>query len=143
MINKIDVATSEDAQAVLEQFRSAGVEPLLISGVSGAGTKELVFRVAELLEEAEADEPEHVVVPVVERRTSAVWDVERLDDGTFVVTGERIEKLVYMTKLDNHESLGYLHHQLERIGVLGKLRDLGVEAGDTVRIGEMEFDYKE
>ena len=143
VINKIDVATDEDVQATLERFRNAGVQPLLISGVSGAGTQELVFRVAALLEEAASDEPSHIVVPVVRRRTSAAWDAERLDDGTFVVTGERIEKLVYMTKLDNHESLGYLHQKLESIGVLGKLRDLGVEVGDTVRIGEAEFDYKE
>lgn len=143
VINKIDVATEEDVQAIMERFRKAGLHPLPISGVSGAGTKELVFQIAALLEEAESDEPSHVVVPVVKRRTSAAWDVERLDDGTFVVTGDRIEKLVYMTNLDNHESLGYLHHKLESIGVLGKLRDLGVEVGDTVRIGEAEFDYKE
>ncbi len=143
VVNKIDVATDEDAQSVLERFRNAGVEALLISGVSGAGTQELVFQVAGLLEEALADEPMHVVVPVVRRKMSPIWDAERLEDGTYVVTGARIERLIHMTKLDNHEALGYLHQKLERIGVLGRLRDLGVEFGDTVRIGEFEFEYRD
>jgi GTP-binding protein len=62
---------------------------------------------------------------------------------TFEVTGERIERLVHMTKLEESESLRYLHRRLERIGVLNKLRDLGVMEGDTVRIAGWEFSYED
>ena len=34
-----------------------------------------------------------------------------------------------------------LHQQLERMGVIRRLRDLGAQDGDTVRIGKEEFDF--
>ena len=57
--------------------------------------------------------------------------------------GDRLTRLVAMTQLDSSESLEYLHRRLQEIGVISKLQELGVEAGDTVKIGEWEFEYRD
>lgn len=46
-----------------------------------------------------------------------------------------------MTNLKNEESLRYLHRQLVKIGVIEKLRENGIQEGDTVQIGDFAFDF--
>ena len=41
------------------------------------------------------------------------------------------------------EAVRYLHKRLERLGVIGKLRDMGADEGDTVRIGSWSFTFTE
>ena len=114
-----------------------------ISAATGQGIPELLFKVDELLKISEKEQPVHVVTPVFRRQTDPNWEVNRIDDETFQVTGERIERLVQMTKLKESESLSYLHRRLERIGVIEKLRELGVQEGDTVEIAGWRFDYRD
>ncbi len=143
VMNKCDLAPPEDVEVMLGLFRDVGVEPMAVSAATGQGMQELVFRIATLLKESEKDQPVHVVTPVFRKQVDPNWDVKRMGPHTFEVTGERIERLVHMTKLEESESLRYLHRRLERIGVLNKLRDLGVMEGDTVRIAGWEFSYED
>ena len=144
LLNKTDTAPEEDTEVVLDCFREIGVELTPISAATGNGVKEVVFAIAKLLDEASEDEePVNVIAPVVRRRMSQKWGAEKLDDDLYVVTGDRIERMIHMTDLRNTESLGYIHRQLEKIGVLPKLRDLGISGGDTVKIGDWEFEYEE
>ena len=143
VMNKCDLAPEADVEVMLGFFREAGVDPLPVSAVTGQGMQELVFKVAGLLAESERQQPVHVVTPTFRKPADMTWDVVRVDGSTFVVTGERVERLVLMTRLEDSESLRYLHRRLERIGVLGRLRDLGVMEGDTVRIAGWEFEYED
>jgi GTPase len=43
VLNKIDVLDREDRETLLERFRRAGIEALLISAATSQGTRELVF----------------------------------------------------------------------------------------------------
>ncbi len=143
VMNKCDLAPPEDVEVMLGFFREAGVDPMPISAATGQGMQELVFKIAGLLKESEKDEPVHVVTPVFRKPVDMSWDVCRTGPHSFEVTGERIERLIHMTRLEESESLQYLHRRLERIGVLNKLRDLGVMEGDTVRIAGWEFNYED
>ena len=67
-----------------------------------------------------------------------VIDVE---DGVFVVSGDRVERLARMTDFESDEALARFEQVLAKMGVDKKLRDLGVHEGDTVRIAGVEFDY--
>ncbi len=62
-------------------------------------------------------------------------------DGTFVITGERVERLAAMTNFDSDEALARFERVLAKMGVEKKLRALGAAEGDTVRIGQYEFTY--
>jgi GTP-binding protein len=67
----------------------------------------------------------------------------RLDDETMEVTGTRIENLAATVDLDADEAMAFFQQQIEEQGVLQALRDAGVEEGDTVIIGRVEFVYTE
>jgi GTP-binding protein len=57
------------------------------------------------------------------------------------VSGERVERLAHMTDFDSDEALARFEQILAKMGVDKKLRELGVQEGDTVRIAGVEFDY--
>ncbi len=65
----------------------------------------------------------------------------KLEDGVFIVQGHQVERRVAMTNLDNEEALFRLQQALRRFGVFAALKEAGVQAGDTVRIRDLEFDF--
>jgi GTP-binding protein len=67
--------------------------------------------------------------------------VERLPWG-FVVTGDRVERLVERTDLESAGGLARFQTELDRLGVNSALEAGGVQPGDTVRIAEVEFEYQ-
>jgi GTP-binding protein len=89
---------------------------------------------------ANQPEEEDFVVPLLPKARDMAWSVEPVADG-FVVTGRRIERMVAMTDLGNDEGVRYLHRRLVRVGLIEKLREMGAEEGDTVRVGTAEFAF--
>jgi len=61
----------------------------------------------------------------------------------FVVSGKHVERIVAMTRTEEEEALLRMHNILKRIGVDKALRDKGVQPGDKVIIGKLEFEYTE
>ena len=57
--------------------------------------------------------------------------------------GAKIERAVYRTQTKWHDALLRLHRYLEHEGVLQALREAGVQEGDTVRVGNFEFEWME
>ena len=66
-----------------------------------------------------------------------------VDQGTFVVSGPGMERLIDSVNFDDQESLNWFHRTLRRTGIIDALRDAGAKEGSTVRIAEMEFDFIE
>ena len=63
------------------------------------------------------------------------------EDGVYTVEADWLGQVLGSVNMDDYESLQYFQTQLADLGVLDKLVALGVKEGDTVRIGEYEFDY--
>jgi len=71
------------------------------------------------------------------------FTIRRSVDGSFVVSGARIERAAAMTYWDHDEAVLRFQHILETLGVSGGLESAGVQAGDTVYIGEYELEWSE
>ncbi|MCH7903070.1 MAG: GTPase ObgE [Armatimonadetes bacterium] len=143
-LNKIDVCEREHWEGVLASLKKVSDNEIFpISAVTGKGTQELIFAMLKLVEQAVSEELPSVLSPEFARRRDPSWSVARAYDGCYIVKGDRLTRLVAMTQLDSSESLEYLHRRLQEIGVISKLQELGVEAGDTVKIGEWEFEYRD
>ncbi|MDU2710112.1 MAG: Obg family GTPase CgtA [Finegoldia magna] len=54
-----------------------------------------------------------------------------------------IENLIYRTNFEVYESVNHLQKVLEDKGVIQQLKDLGIQDGDNVVIGDVEFDFYE
>ena len=69
------------------------------------------------------------------------WEVTKHGGEGFVVKGKPVEMLVRRTDINNEYALRRMHKQLDRMGVIKRLRDLGARHGDVVRIGKLEFEF--
>jgi len=141
-VSKIDTAPPEVATNLMEKLTKSGYPVMAISAVTGQGIDELLAATTATLLRETANAPIPVLTPALSAATDLTWEVDHKAD-IFVVRGKRITRLVAMTDMTNEEALHYLHRRLERLGVIGKLRDLGAKEGDTVRIGDFEFGYAE
>lgn len=71
------------------------------------------------------------------------FTIDREPDATWVLSGEKIEKLFQMTNFDHDETVMRFARQLRGMGVDEALRARGAKDGDLVRIGEFEFEFVE
>jgi GTP-binding protein len=141
--NKMDLP---DARDNLDAFRKkAGPEvPVYpISAATREGVRELLFAVADLLDqqpEQPLEEESGSGYKVYRSREPEDPFVIRRENEVFVVEGERVERLVAMTNFAYHDSVRRLARILREMGVEEALREKGAKEGDTVRIGGMEFE---
>jgi GTP-binding protein len=54
-----------------------------------------------------------------------------------------MDSLIDAVNFEDYESLNWFHKTLKASGVIGRLRELGAQEGDSVRINDMEFDFIE
>ncbi len=145
-LNKIDSPLAKElVEKVSPPLKEQGYKVFPISALTGEGVEPLLWECVHLLHQREG-EPLPSVEEVVVRFTAPSereWEVLREGPHLFVVKGAGVERMVSMTDLENEEALLRLHRRLERLGVLEALREAGVQEGDTVRIGDFEFDYVE
>ena len=65
------------------------------------------------------------------------------NDTDWEVRGKNIERLVAMTNFDNDEALYRFQLIWKRLGIDEALKEKGVQEGQSVRIRDMVFDYKD
>lgn len=138
VLNKLDLPNARESLVELQR-QSPGT--LGISAATHEGVRDVVLTVARAVKSA--PEPQLAEPPAahIELAAADAFRIERGDDGTFVVSGERIERLASMTNFDSDEALARFEYALGKMGVEKKLRELGAREGDTVRIGPYEFTY--
>jgi GTPase len=138
VLNKLDLTNAREAFVELQQ-RFPGIRG--ISAATGEGVRDLTLAVARAI--VAAPMPEVAAPPPahIELTAANAFRIERHDDGAFVVSGERVERLAAMTNFDSDEALARFERALGKMGVEKKLQELGAEQGDTVRIGPYEFTY--
>ena len=68
------------------------------------------------------------------------FEVERVGDGEWRVSGDAVERLIARHDLENEEALAHVEHRLRRMGVIAALEARGFEPGDDVEIGGVVFE---
>ena len=63
------------------------------------------------------------------------------DRKIFVVDGPAVQKVMRKVNIQDNESLHYFHKCLEELGVNEKLKQAGVQDGDTVRVVDWELEW--
>lgn len=137
VLNKLDLP---EARASLGAMRQQFTDIRGISAATSEGVRDLIHAIARTIETAPL--PQAEAPPVrIELSAPDAFLVERRDDGTFVISGERVERLAAMTNFDSDEALARFERALGRMGVEKRLAEMGAAEGDTVRIGPYEFTY--
>ncbi|MFQ3548351.1 MAG: GTPase ObgE [Armatimonadota bacterium] len=143
-MNKCDIPESaEFVDKIKKDLTDRGYEVFEISAVSGMGVDSLLYRMAEIIDSipVEVESAEEEVVHFTVQPKEDNWQVLKLDENEWQVVGNEVEMIVRRTDINNEYALRRLHRQLDKMGVIKKLRDMGVEHGDTVKIRDLEFDF--
>ncbi|MBN2794907.1 MAG: GTPase ObgE [Clostridia bacterium] len=144
--NKTDIIYDEDVyNAFIEEMEKRGHKVFPISAATQQGIIELMEYVTMELDHIEdvvlVTEDEHAFYDLDEQQNQEILYTR--DGDVYVVDGDPIERLVYSTNFSDVESLRRFQNILQKQGVFDKLREMGIEDGDTVRIFDFEFDYYE
>lgn len=70
-------------------------------------------------------------------------EITRDDNGSFVVSGGRIENLTRGVVISDQMSFAYFQNKLKEMGVIDMLKEKGMKEGDTVIIKDISFEYVE
>ena len=132
LVGKADLDGAEAAAAEIEGAT-------LVSPITGDGLREALYRVAGAVQQARREAPDRegyvlhrpVVPPFRLRREGLTW----------IVDGLGAQRAVRFSDLTNPQAADLASDRLTRLGIDEALAAAGAEEGDTVRIGDLEFEY--
>ena len=142
--NKIDILEDE---SVYEEFKTTleerGYKVLKMSAATREGIDDVIAYVSQILKDAEEIElvsEEELYVPELDDEQEEGLQVE-IEDGVYVVTGKSLRRIMYSVNFEDMESIQFFQKTMESQGVFDKLREMGIEDGDTVKIYDIEFEF--
>lgn len=118
-------------------------EHLQISAMTNQNLNVLTGRMADLARQGRSELETAPSAPRVHRPLAESVRIERADDGAYIVYGRQAERAVALNDLTDLEALAYVHDRLRGLGVDRKLVRAGIQPGDTVVIGDLEFEWEE
>lgn len=139
--NKTDLNINPELRTQFEEeMKKRGFEVYPISAATGAGVKDLLNRVYNILQTI----PKLPVIDfeqLPETEPDETPFTVRRENEKFVVEGGYIEYLINSTNFGDNESLGFFQNSLKRKGIIDALREKGAKEGDTVSMYDIEFDF--
>ena len=140
--NKMDIPTFFDNfEEFKRELEGRGYKVFGISGATKQGVTEVLNYAYEMLANLpveEEEEYEYFDFEEIKRNDS--FEVF-IDNGVYVVEGDRIENLVNSTNFDDYESLQFFQRMLRKLGVISELEKNGIKEGDPVYMYGVEFDF--
>lgn len=141
--NKCDAVYDEELkEKFIKHIENQGYPLFCISAATKDGIEPLLGKTAELLDtlpKVKVFETEYVkkTEEPAKDKTFTVYK----DNGTYVVEGEWLFKMMESIRFDDYESMNFFQRILQSNGIIDKLEEMGIQEGDPVRIADLEFDY--
>ena len=146
--NKMDMIDEDDPKfiAFKEYVEGKGYRLFPICAPINLGVHELMAAAAEELQKAalqpqEEDDYEYFDFETDDKDPDFKEVYASREGDAFVLTGKQLQKIFDSTNFNDMGSLRYLYKYVEKRGGIEKLRELGLEEGDTIRIFDYEFEY--
>ena len=147
-LNKSDLDFNENASKFIEEFKDE-YQIFKISAATTDGIKNLLDATYDLLlesEEFQYDLIENIDENFLEEyyNKEIEYDLQfAKDNEIFVVFGKRIDNLLERVNLEDYDSRMYFESKLREMEVFDKLKEMGIEEGDSVAVGDIVFEYYE
>ncbi len=146
--NKMDMPDAEENLKVFKEKLEEDYPIFPVSAITRTGLRDLLFAIADKLEttpefpleEVQEEAGVHRVLYKHEADERQFF-ISRDSDGSFVLTGEGIEKLFKMTDFSRDESVKRFARQMRGMGIDEELRQRGAKDGDIVKLMEYELEF--
>lgn len=143
VLNKTDLGAEDNIKEFREKYSDKVDEIVEISAATTENVDKLMYLIADTLDSIEDDystlDEQYVYFEEEKEPDSKV----RKENENYIVEGPLIENLIYRTNFEVYESVNHLQKVLEDKGIIEQLKDLGIQDGDNVIIGDVEFDFYE
>lgn len=142
--NKMDLENSKENLISFKQhFPELPV--IAISAYTKDNIDELLYHIADVLDNCPIDTFEEPIKDeVVEYnyvKKEEPFTIEKTDEGLYNVIGPAVKKIFDSTDFNREESVKMFAKRIRDLGVDAKLKELGVQDGDTVLIFNYEFEF--
>ena len=142
--NKMDMP---EAKENLKKFKEkVKIDIWETTALNGEGLEKVVYKIADLLDNLPKDSlyedskfESHVIYKFKEEKPFTITK----ENDAWVIKGEKLEKLLLMSRFDTNEAIFRFANKLRKLGVDEELRKLGAKEGDTVKILDYEFEFTE
>lgn len=147
-LNKTDLDFNDNASEFVDTFKS-DYDIYKISAATTDGIKNLLDATYNLLLESE-DKKFDLMEEVDENFLDEFYNKEidfdlqfAKDNEIYVVFGKRIDNLLEKVNLEDYDSRMFFESKLREMEVFDKLKEMGIEEGDSVAVGDIVFEYYE
>ncbi len=145
LANKMDIEGSHEN---LDAFKKKVKSPIYeISAIEGIGLEPVLVALADELDKIEKvplyEEEKFESHVLYKFQKEQPFKVYKEADDVYVVKGDEIEKIYKMTWFVTDEAFLRFSQKLRKLGIDDKLKEMGVKNGDTVKILDYEFEYRE
>ena len=147
-LNKSDLDFSNNCDEFIREFGDK-YQIFKISAATTSGIKELVDAISELLATSkikEFDPMEEVDSEFLDNYYNKEIDYDlnfRKENDIYVVDGKRVDNLMSKVNLDDYDGQMYFEKTLREMEVFDKLKEMGIQEGDSVAFGDLVFEYYE
>lgn len=143
--SKCDNLESSELESRIAKFCKATkvTDYVKISSYTRDGIEELKRKILENLKKIPKKPALKVEETDFDKRDNTSIEVKRLPDGSYEVSGGRIESLIRGVVLSDQTSFAYFQKTLKDMGVIDMLKEKGLKEGDTVVIKDISFEYVE
>lgn len=146
--NKIDLTDEESPEYIefKEYVESKGYKVFPMSAPINIGVREVLAEAASQLQRLSEEPPEDDEYEMFDFEADEQDPGYRVvkvtfDGRNYVLEGRQLEKIFNSTNFNDAGSLRYLYKYIEKSGAVEKMREMGIEDGDTIRIKDFEFEY--
>jgi GTP-binding protein len=145
VLNKMDLPTAQENLAALEAyFQERAIEYFPLAAVTGQGLEQMLWAVASRLEAPELEEeiPPTAMYAEIPLAPTIPLQIRREAADRYRATGTEVERLAQQAKFDHFDSSHHYHQLLRAAGLFSALDAAGAQSGDTVLLGDHEFEYE-
>lgn len=141
--NKMDIYGADVGLSLIKEALQDKVEAIIpVSAATTEGIEDLKFAMWNIVKDIKHIDYETYDEEYIEFKEDNTPDYTVFRQNEFfIVEGPLIDNLVYRTNFEDNVALKHFQKVLRDKGVITKLQELGIENGDTVVVGELEFDY--
>ena len=148
VLNKLDIVDLEHAQEIKNEFIkkfNINNDIFIISTATKEGIKELLNFLYSKLEEVEDVKIELDIEEDLDsfNNDDSDFEVVKLNKNTYNVTGGKLKRLASVTDIRNTQQIKRFTNILDSMGVYDRLRENGVNNGDTIIVAGIELVYDE
>ena len=147
VLNKADLLVDntnvDEFKKFLAKSKYKNAPVFITSAASRNGVDDLVKCIFDCLDSLPKQEKIESEVFNFDTNTQIPVECFKLEDHVFEVVGDKLTELANKIDVFDTQSLAYLQKRLKEEGVMASLRKLGLESGDTIIVGDIEFEYTE